>query len=428
MNLNINPRIAGVGHSPTLQINQRVNDLRKEGRQVIHLGFGQSPFPVPEPVRNALREHAGNNRYLPSQGLTECRASAADYLGWRFGHDAAPDRILVGPWSKELLFHALFALQGDLILPAPSWVSYAPQARLLGKKVVWAQTDPARGYRMTDADIERACKKSRSSQKILILNSPGNPTGVVYTARELKGIAAVARRHNVVVISDEIYAEITFTRRPYTSVARFCPERTIITTGLSKGFCAGGHRLGIALLPKTMEKVVASLVNMASETFSCVSAPVQHAAVIAFSRDKGVRSHVEDTVAIHKTAGEYLRRGLTRIGLRCPKPEGAFYLFPDFSPFSRALRRNDIRTDAALCADMLGKSGVAMLPGSACGTPRNQLAVRISTVDYDGAAVLRAFRKKPRQSPAEKRTFVEKHCPNLCEGIQRIGAYLAEMG
>lgn len=428
MRLQVSPRVRRTAHSPTLEIHERVAALRRAGQPLVHFGFGQSPFPAPPPVVDALTEHAGDNRYTPSQGLPDLREVAADYLCWRFKHHASPERICVGPGSKALIFDALLALAGDLILPAPSWVSYAPQARLLGKKVVWAQTDPARGYRMTDADIERACKKSRSSQKILILNSPGNPTGVVYTARELKGIAAVARRHNVVVISDEIYAEITFTRRPYTSVARFCPERTIITTGLSKGFCAGGHRLGIALLPKTMEKVVASLVNMASETFSCVSAPVQHAAVIAFSRDKGVRSHVEDTVAIHKTAGEYLRRGLTRIGLRCPKPEGAFYLFPDFSPFSRALRRNDIRTDAALCADMLGKSGVAMLPGSACGTPRNQLAVRISTVDYDGAAVLRAFRKKPRQSPAEKRTFVEKHCPNLCEGIQRIGAYLAEMG
>ena len=426
MNLHINPRAKHIEHSPTLWIHQRVNELRGKGRQVVHFGFGESPFPVPAPILSALRRHAGDSRYLPAQGLPELRERAAEYLGWRFGHEAAPNRILVGPGSKELIFDALLVLQGDLILPAPSWVSYAPQAKLSGKKVIWAQTDPATGYRMTPKDLRDACDRSSSPQKLLILNSPCNPTGAVYASSTLREIAAVARRHNVFVLSDEIYAEITFSRRRYVSVATHCPERTIVTTGMSKGFCAGGHRLGMMVLPVEMEEAVARLVNIASETFSCVSAPIQHAAVVAFSKDEEVRRHVEDTVAIHKIAGNYLWRGLTEIGLRCPRPQGTFYLFPDFSRFANVLRRKGIRTDVALCADVLEKQHVAMLPGVAFGVPRSHLAVRMATVDYDGAAALRAFRSKRPQRETEKRAFIESHCPNLPEGLRRMEAYLAE--
>ena len=425
MRLQVSPRVRRTAHSPTLEIHERVAALRRAGQPLVHFGFGQSPFPAPPPVVDALTEHAGDNRYTPSQGLPDLREVAADYLCWRFKHHASPERICVGPGSKALIFDALLALAGDLILPAPSWVSYAPQAKLLGKKVIWAQTDPAAGYRMTAQDLQDACKRSKSRQKLLVLNSPCNPTGAVYSPGELQDIAAVARRHDVVVISDEIYAEITFARGRYTSIAAFCPERTLVTTGLSKGFCAGGYRLGIVSLPAEMGEIVPRLVNVASETFSCVSAPIQHAAAVAFSRNREVRSHVKDTVAIHKAAGEYLCRELTKIGLRCPEPEGAFYLFPDFSRFAHVLRRKGIRTDAKLCTDMLEKQRLAMLPGAAFGVPPGHLAVRLATVDYNGEAVLKAFRTRRPRSKTEARAFVQTRCPNLVIGVRKIKEYLA---
>jgi len=428
MNIRVNRRIEQAEHSPTLEIHQRVSRLREEGGDVVHFGFGESPFPVPPVVVAELTKHAGDSRYLPSQGLPALREGAATYLGWRFGHDADASRIIVGPGSKELIFDCLLALDGDLILPSPSWVSYGPQGRLLGKRVIWVRPDPGNGYRMSADDFEAACKRSRTKQKITVLNSPCNPTGAVYSQPECEAIARVARRHNVVIISDEIYAEITFARKRYTSIATFCPERTLVTTGLSKGFCAGGHRLGVLSVPEAMAGLVQHLVCIASETFSCVSAPVQHAAVVAFSRDRSVRDHVRDTVAIHRMTGEYLWRGMTELGLRCPKPEGAFYLFPDFSPFARGLRCAGIRTDGDLCSDFLGKQGVAMLPGAAFGVPGGQLAVRLASVDYDGRAVLRAYRRKRPRTAAQKRTFVEEYCSNLAGGLRRIGEYLDGMG
>ena len=301
----LNQHTRDVGFSPTLAIHQGVAELRAAGHEVIHFGFGEAPFPAPQPIVEALRAHADDTCYPPSQGMPELRAQAADYLRRRFGHEADADGILVGPGSKELIFDALMILKGDLILPSPSWVSYAPQGRMLGKRIIWAQTHPAAGYRLTPDIMAAACARSSAPQKIMILNSPCNPTGAVYTRQELSGFAELARKHNVIIISDEIYAEITFVGE-YESMSRFCPERTIVTTGLSKGFCTGGYRLGIMLVPQAMGDVMRSLVSVASETFSCVCAPVQHAAVVAFSNDKRVREHVADAVQIHRIAVEYL--------------------------------------------------------------------------------------------------------------------------
>jgi aspartate/methionine/tyrosine aminotransferase len=258
----------------------------------------------------------------------------------------------------------------------------------------------------------------------MIFNSPNNPTGAVYSPQELKVIASIARKYNVMIISDEIYAEITFPPMKYTSIAAFCPERTVITTGLSKGFCAGGYRLGIILVPEKMKTVVSRLMCIASETFSCVCTPVQYSAMTAFSTNKNVRSHVKDTVAIHKMAGMYLYNGFQEIGLRCPEPEGAFYLFPDFASYKSILRKKGIRTDADLCLDLLDKQKVALLPGSAFGVPKTHLGVRAASVDYNGAEVLKAFRSNRPSNQKDRIRFIERYCPNLTEGIIRIEKYL----
>lgn len=418
--IKLNSRLRDMKPSPTLQIHQKINELRGKGKSIVHMGFGESPFPIPGPVVDMLARSASDGRYFPAQGLPGLRESAAKYLNRRFGHNAEAGRIIIGPGSKELIFDALFVLRGDVILPAPCWVSYAPQAGLLGKKVVWAPTDPARGYRFNARDFDRACRKSRAEQKILVLNSPCNPTGAVYSTAELKAIAEVARRHDALIVSDEIYAEIVFGKSNFASIARFCPERTVVTTGLSKGFSAGGYRLGVMLVPRRCEDVIKPLTAVIGATFSCVAAPVQRSALTAFGNDKDVRSYVKDTVAIHAITGEYLWRGLLDAGLRCPKPEGAFYLFPDFSPHAKALRRRGIRTDIELCREMLEKKHVAMLPGSAFGVPLRDLAVRLATVDYDGAAVLNAFRRGRPSSSRARKLFIEKNCPNLAAALKRI--------
>ena len=177
-------------------------------------------------------------------------------------------------------------------------------------------------------------------------------------------------------------------------------------------------------MPAGMEPIMTHLAALASETFSAVATPVQHAAAVALSQDKAVRKHVEDSVAIHSMATEYLWRGITKLGLRCPKPGAAFYLFPDFSPFADRFQPPGVSSDVELCADLLDREGVAMPPGSAFSMHEDQLSVRIASADYDGESALKAFQKKEPTKAMDKRKFIEKRCPNLGLGLERLGEYI----
>jgi len=409
--------------SPTLALNQKAKELASRGALRVHFGFGQSPFPVPEPMVKAMKKHASRGMYLPSQGLPELREAAARYLAARFKHRAAADRIIVGPGSKELIFHAILLFDGPLFLPVPSWVSYAPQAEIAGKRVVWIETDPADGYRLTGRTLREACRRARSKKGILILNSPCNPTGTVYTRDHLREIADAARENGLLVVSDEIYAETVFPPRRFASIAWWYPEGTIVATGISKGFSAGGWRLGILLLPEQQVGMRDAFTALASETFSCVCAPVQYGAAAAFRGGKTIEEYLAAARSIHAAVIGFLWRACRKAGLFCPRPAGGFYLFPDFSPFREKLLDRGIDTDAALCRHLLEKRGLALLPGSAFGVSPARLAVRIAGVDYDGRAALRAFMREAPSTRAAREEFVKKHCPRVREGARIIRGF-----
>jgi len=385
----VNPRFLAVKESATLAINQRARALRQAGHLVCHLGFGESPFPVPPPMVEALKAHAGEKAYLPGEGLPELREAAAAFLR-RQGHELHAANILVGPGSKELLFDLLAILAGPVLVPVPAWVSYAPQAALLGKPFVPLETSRERGYRLAPETLAQACR-AHPGPKTLILNSPGNPTGTVYSPEDLEGLAEVCEREGVVVLSDEIYGLVTFAGGPAPSMATVLPSQTIITTGLSKAFAAGGWRLGLAAVPEALGALMPSLRAMISETFSAVSAPIQYGALPAFAYGPEIAAFVETTTAIHGAAGAYLFERFQALGLLCPRPEGAFYLFPDFEPHGDALAARGITTGAALAEALLNDAGVATLPGADFGMPTDSLTLRVASVDYDGAEVLEGF-------------------------------------
>jgi aspartate aminotransferase len=385
----VNPRFLAVKESATLAINQRARALRQAGHLVCHLGFGESPFPVPPPMVEALKAHAGEKAYLPGEGLPELREAAAAFLR-RQGHELHAANILVGPGSKELLFDLLAILAGPVLVPVPAWVSYAPQAALLGKLFVPLETSRERGYRLAPETLAQACR-AHPGPKTLILNSPGNPTGTVYSPEDLEGLAEVCEREGVVVLSDEIYGLVTFVGGPAPSMATVLPSQTIITTGLSKAFAAGGWRLGLAALPDALGALMPPLRAMISETFSAVSAPIQYGALPAFAYGPEIAAFVETTTAIHGAAGAFLYERFQALGLFCPRPEGAFYLFPDFKPYRETLAARGITTGAALAEALLNDAGVATLPGADFGMAPESLTLRIASVDYDGAEVLARF-------------------------------------
>ncbi len=418
----VNPLVLNLKESATLLINNAIKELRAQGKDVSHFGFGQAAFPVPELLVNALREAAEENSYLPTQGLPALREAVCGFLKDEFSLEYRADDVFIGPGSKELIFQISYMIEGVLLAPAPSWVSYGPQATLRGKKLVPIETQRENAYKLTPRELDRACHQLAQEQKLLILNNPNNPTGAVYSEEELKELADICRAYNVLVISDEIYAMIDFTGNPHASIARYYPEGTIISTGLSKAFAAGGYRIGAMIIPPSLDVLKGALKSIISETFSAVSAPIQYAALQAYEKFDQIKPEIQKNTEIYQYASRYLWSRFLEMGLNCPKPQGAFYLFPDFEPFREKLRAKGILTGIQLADDLLKTKGVAFLPGSDFYFPATNLGVRVASVDFNGKMVRDSW-------PGGKLTDeqLKEFFPNLVKGCDRLQSYLEEI-
>ena len=385
-----------VEQSQTLLLNEQSRRLEHEGREVFKFGFGQSPFPPLPAAVEALRAHAAAKDYTPVQGLPALCERVAAFHRAAEGLDTAPERVLVAPGSKLLLYGvmACFA-SADVLIPAPAWVSYAPQARLLGHAVIPVHTGFGQRWRVTPQALERAlaCKVDLQRPTLLVLNHPGNPDGLGYTETELQALAPLLQRHRVLVIADEIYGLLDH-RGAHVSLARHHPEGTIVTGGLSKWCGAGGWRLGVAMLPRALGgDFRQALLGIASETWSCAPLPVQHAACAAYEWNAEVRDYLAHQRRLLAHLGGWIAQRLQAAGVRVHPPTGGFYLFPDFSGHAEALARSGIRSSQQLCEALLRDAGVALLPGEAFGMPPQALCARLAYVEFDGEAALAASRR-----------------------------------
>ncbi len=419
--LPLHPNVRKLGHSPTVAINEHCAELREAGRRVFRLGLGQSPFPVPESVVERLRANAGQKDYLPVRGLASLREAVADYHRRRHGVPVRAQDVLVGPGSKELMFLLQVAFQGELVIPTPAWVSYAPQAQILGRRVRFVETSYESGWKLTAAQLEEASARDPDCPRVLVLNYPGNPTGVTYDANELEAIARVAQKWDVIVLSDEIYGELHFDGH-HVSIARFYPEGTIISSGLSKWCGAGGWRLGTFAFPPMLDWLAEAMAAVASETYTSVSAPIQHAAVRAFVGGLDIERYLTNTRRILQSLMTTVASRLRESGARHTPIDGAFYAFPDFTPVANQLHARGIRTSSELCTHLLEDTGVAVLPGVVFGRPESELTLRIACVDFDGA---RALADAETSADRLDAAFLEEHCSNVLEAVRLMSAWIA---
>lgn len=405
--------------SPTLAINERVRMAKLDGVEVLHMGFGQSPFPVHPIIKTALEGSSGANEYLPSSGLDELRIASKDYYIHKLGLDLRRYDAVVGPGSKALIFAIQMAVEGDLLLPVPSWVSYGPQSELLQDQVIPIPTEIKDNYHITAQSLEwviHEAKKEGKNPKKLILNYPNNPTGLTIDPQRLADISQVCRKYEVLVISDEIYG-LTNYLGDHKSIASFFPDGTIITTGLSKHLSLGGYRLGVALIPENLNAIQAAVTRFASETWSCVAAPIQFAALKAFENDKTIETYIQTCNRIHQRVTGYLRDYLLKFGIEYPSPQGGFYLYPDFGIYQEPLNRLGIHTSEQLALLLLEKQHLATLPGSAFGDKPENLRLRLASCDYNGQFVLDTFTAEPERSPD---SFIQACCPKIQLGCQRL--------
>ncbi len=416
MRLNLNVR--GLKDSATVAINERCERLRDSGRNVYRMGLGQSPFPVPESVVATLRANAEQKSYLAVRGLAALRESVAGYISRTQRVEVSADDVLVGPGSKELMFLLQLVYYGEIVIPTPSWVSYAPQAQIVGRQVEWLHTKAADGWKLRADHLDEAWSEDPTRPRILILNYPNNPTGATYTAEELEALAAITRKYHAVVLSDEIYGELTYSGR-HTSIARYYPEGTIISGGLSKWCGAGGWRLGTFTFPRQLRWLLDAMGAVASETYTSVSAPIQYAAVRAFQGGMDIERYLINSRRILCALATESHRRLTDAGIDVVMPDGSFYLFPDFGPLRERLAKRDITRAQTLCRRLLDDTGVAILPGIEFDREPTEFTARLALVDFDGAKALVAGGALAPDAPVDVE-FLQAYCAPVLDAIDHI--------
>ena len=408
-----------VAKSGTLSLNEKMKDMQRAGRRVVQFGFGESPFPPPDRVQAALASRAGRAEYTAVAGSPALREKIAEFHHEADGYPITADQVLVAPGTKPLLYNIMRAFQpGDVYLPAPSWVSYAPQAGLAGHHVVTIQTAYEERWRLTPELLESAIRAQGSAdrQKLMVLNYPGNPDGLTYSRAELEALATVMRAHELWVVSDEIYALLDHAGA-HVSLASIYPERTLVTTGLSKWCGAGGWRLGALILPPEAPQALSdALLGLGSETYSCAPAPIQAAALTAYQLDAEVHRFLVAQREILSAIGAAIYRALVEAGIRAHPPQGGFYLLLDFSPFTEQLAKRGLYTDLQFCTRLLDETGVALLPGQSFGMRAEALTARLAYVDFAGQAALHAW--------AVNQLRAAELAENMLRGIAAISNWL----
>jgi aspartate aminotransferase len=390
--------------SSTLLINETSRKLEEQGKKIYKFGFGQSPFKVPENVVKELKDNAHQNKYLPIQGLSELRNAIAKYTSKKKNYDYKSKNVIIGPGSKELMFLLHVIFDGEIILPAPSWVSYAPQAILGRNKVQILQTKRENNWFPTASEIEEIVSKDKNKNYLLFLNSPNNPSGQI--CENLEEIASIAKKYNLIILSDEIYSELSFMDN-YQSISNFCPEKTIISTGLSKWCGAGGWRIGYFLVPDSLNEIKNMINVLASETFSAVSAPIQYAAIKAYEQDHS--NYINKSKNILSAVGNYVYENLRSNKVLINKPQGGFYLMPEFL-------NKKFNSSSVMCDNILNDTGVALLPGSDFGFDQSQMLTRLSFTDFDG----QEFMNNIEDNQKIDNDKINEFAPKIVKGVEKL--------
>ena len=396
--------VKGLEPSSTLKINEISRKLEDKGEKIFKFGFGQSPFQIPTDIINALKDNAYQNKYLPMQGLNELRDVVAKYTSVKKDYNYKPENVIIGPGSKELMFLLHILFDGEIILPAPSWVSYAPQAILGRNKIQSIQTKRENNWFPTGSEIEEVILRDKNKNYLLFLNSPNNPSGQI--CKNLEEISEIAKKYNLIILSDEIYSDLSFEDN-YKSISSFCPEKTIVSTGLSKWCGAGGWRLGYFIIPDSLKEIKNMINVLASETFSAVSAPIQYAAIKAYENDHS--DYINKSRNILKAVGNYVYENLRSNKVLINSPQGGFYLMPEFL-------NKKFNSSSQMCDNILKDTGVALLPGSDFGFEKSRMLARLSFTDFDG----QKFMDQIKVGQIIDDNTINEFAPKIIEGVDKL--------
>ncbi len=368
MAIKLSNRIRMVKPSPTLTLSAKAKEMKDSGIDVINFGVGEPDFNTPDYIKSAAHKALDDNftRYTANAGIIELRKAIAAKLERDNGIKYEPKQILVSPGAKASIINILIAVcdAGDQVLMAsPYWVSYPYQAMLANAEPVYVPTTLEDSYKINAATLSQVIKDSPNA-KVLILNSPGNPTGGVYTREELEAIADICIKHNILVISDEIYERLVYDGVKHISIASVRPEminQTVVINGVSKAYAMTGWRLGYAAGPAD---IISAAGRVQEHATSCVNSITQKACVTALNEED---DSIEAMRKEFEKRRDFLFEELMKNpGLKCFKPQGAFYIMPDISAY---LKNNKLGISDAdkFCEVLLEKHHVALVAGGSFG-------------------------------------------------------------
>ena len=351
-----------IAPSPTLAVDAKAKALKAAGEDVCGFSAGEPDFDTPDFIKEACMAalQAGKTKYAPTPGIDELRAAIAKRYGSDYGLKVAPSQVVVSPGGKFSCYLAVLATcsPGDeAIVPAPFWVSYPEMVKLAGAVPRIVPADDSTGFKLAPSQLEAAITPKT---RLLILNSPSNPTGAVYSRPELEAIVDVVLRHNLYLLSDEIYEYLLYDGLKHHSPATFSREaeaRTIVVSGFSKPYSMTGWRLGTLVAPAPIAK---ACIELQSQTTSNATTFAQYGALAALREKDKARASLAKMLEAFDRRRRFLHAELNRIpGVSCLLAQGAFYLFPNVSRFGVS--------SEAFCARLLEQEKVAAVPGSAFG-------------------------------------------------------------
>jgi aspartate aminotransferase len=418
--------------SATLAAHELLTRKRKAGEPVLPLAFGEAGLPVHPALLTALAAVTRDGSYGPVAGREQLREAAAGY--WtRRGLPTTADDVVSGPGSKPLLYGLLLALGTDVALPQPSWVSYAAQTAMIGSRPHFVPVPPGEGGICDPACLARAVTAARRDGRrigAVIVTLPDNPTGQLARPATVRALAEVAAKYDLVIVSDEIYRDLVHDPAPgqppgmaaFSSPATWAPERTVITTALSKSLALGGWRLGVARMPDGAlgRALRERLLGIGSEIWSATAGPIEEAAALAFGEPPEITGHVRRSRALHATVCRAVAARFAAAGLAVPTPQAAFYTYPDFAPWREHLaRRHGVTTGTGLAGHLLDRYATGVLPASAFGEPATALRLRVATGLLYGQTTAEQERALTAPDPLS--------LPWIAASLTRLDAVLADL-
>lgn len=368
--------------SATVAVTSRALELKRQGQNIISMSVGEPDFDTPAHVKEAaiqaIRE--GHTKYTAVGGIPELREAISAKFQRENGLTYAPDCVTVTNGGKQALFNAFFALlnPGDeVLIPAPYWVSYPEMVALTGAVPVAVPTSPQTGFML---DVEQLASKITPRTRMIVLNSPGNPTGAVFTPDILKGVAELAQKHNLMIVTDEMYEHLVYDAQQ-VSIGTFAPEHTLTINGASKAYAMTGWRIGYAGGPKA---VIAAMNALQSQSTSNASSISQYAALAALVQHEETRRFIDQARAAYCERRDVIVAGLNDLGLKTPTPQGAFYVMADTTP----LHADELEAARII----LDQAQVAVVPGTDFAAP-GQVRLSYATSMENIQEVLERLRK-----------------------------------